>query len=164
MSEVYSPLRVTAMAAKTGLTAGSAMDLRTGYDFSRKEDQERARQQIREEGPMLLVGSPECKMFSALQQLSPWTIEKAKRLREAKVHMKFVCDLYREQIEAGRWILHEHPVGATSWKLESMTSILKMKGVSTVVGDQCQFGLETTGGAGRSTPARKRTRVMSNSS
>ena len=119
VSEVYSPPRVTIVAAKTGLNPGSAMDLRTGYDFSKKEDQERARQQIRKEKPRLLVGSPECKMFSTLQRLSPWTVEKAKRLVEAKAHMKFVCDLYREQIEEGRWILHEHPVGATSWKWTS---------------------------------------------
>ena len=41
VSEVYSPPRITAMAAKIGLNAGSAMDLRTGCDFSKKEDQER---------------------------------------------------------------------------------------------------------------------------
>ena len=102
VSEIYSPPRVTVMAAKTGLNAGSAMDLRTGYDFSKKEDQERARQQIRKEKPRLLVGSPECKMFSTLQRLSPWTVEKAKKLVEAKAHMRFVCDLYREQIDEGR--------------------------------------------------------------
>ena len=44
-----------------------------------------------------------------------------------------------------------------------MMKILKMKDVSTVVGDQCQFGLETIGPAGASAPARKRTRFMSNS-
>ena len=49
VSEVYSPPRVTIVAAKTGLNPGSAMDLRTGYDFSKKKDQERARQQIRNE-------------------------------------------------------------------------------------------------------------------
>ena len=163
VSEVYSPPRVTTVAAKTGLNPGSAMDLRTGYDFSKKEDQERARQQIRKEKPKLLVGSPECKMFSALQRLSAWTVEKAKRLVEAKAHMKFVCELYQEQIQEGRWILHEHPVGATSWKMDVMMRILKMKGVSTVVGDQCQFGLKTENDKGTSMPARKRTRFMSNS-
>ena len=50
--------------------------------------------------------------------------------------------------------------GTTSWKLEVMMDILKMKGVHTVIGDQCQFGLETTGGAGTAVPARKRTRFM----
>ena len=85
------------------------------------------------EKPKLLVGSPECKMFSTLQNLSPWTVDKAKKLVEARAHMRFVCDLYEEQINEGRWILHEHPVGATSWKMDVMMRILKMKGVNTVV-------------------------------
>ena len=75
VTEVYSPPRATAMTTKTGLTAGSAMDLRKGYDFSKKEDQELAKRQIRKESPKFLVGSPECKMFSILQHVSPWTVE-----------------------------------------------------------------------------------------
>ena len=74
-----------------------------------------------------------------------------------------ICDLYRDQINEGRWILHEHPVGATSWKLDVMLGILRMKGVTTIVGDQCQFGLETKGEHGNSAPTRKRTRFMLNS-
>ena len=45
--EIYSPPRVTIVAKESGLKAGSAMDLRTGYDFSTQRDQERARQQLR---------------------------------------------------------------------------------------------------------------------
>ena len=41
VTEVYSPPRVTAMAKKTGLNAGSAMDLRIGYDFTTQKDRER---------------------------------------------------------------------------------------------------------------------------
>ena len=53
------------------------------------------------ERPKLLVGSPECNMFSVLQRLSPWTVDKAKKLLDAKAHMRFVCELYREQVEDG---------------------------------------------------------------
>ena len=84
VAEVYSPPRVTSMAKKMGMHAGSAMDLRTGFDFTRKEDRDEARKKIKEEKPRLLVGSPECTMFSTLQQLSQWTVEKAKKLHEAK--------------------------------------------------------------------------------
>ena len=150
------------MARKMGLHAGSAMDLRTGFDFTCRNDRERVKKRIKEEKPRLLVGSPECTMFSTLQQLSPWTIEKAKKLNEAKAHMKFVCELYQDQIEAGGLILHEHPLSAASWKLEVVSRILKLPGVKTVVGDQCQFGLTTYDQQGKKTPARKRTRFMSN--
>ena len=44
VSEVYSPPRVTTTASQYGLRPGEAMDLMTGYDFSKKEDRERARQ------------------------------------------------------------------------------------------------------------------------
>ena len=104
VAEVYSPPRVTVEASKFGLKPGSAMDLRTGYDFTKKEDRDRAWRKLEEEKPKLLVGSPECKMFSVLQNLSPWTVEKAKKFREAKMHLKFVCELYREQIRCGRLI------------------------------------------------------------
>ena len=80
------------MAARIGLTAGSAMDLRIGNDFSNASDQERAKEKLRKEKPRVLIGSPECKMFSVLQHLSPWTIEKAKKLREPKAHMSFMCE------------------------------------------------------------------------
>ena len=59
--------------------------------------------------------------------------------------------------------MHEHQVGATSWKMDVMVNIINMKYVGTVVGYQCQFALETRGQAGETAPARKRTRLMSNS-
>ena len=55
------------------------------------------------------------------------------------------------------------PSGSDLMEMEVMMKILKMKGMSTVVGDQCQFGLRTEDATGTSTPARKRTRFMSNS-
>ena len=64
-------------------------------------------------------------------------------------------------MQQGRWILHEHPVGATSWQLDPVKKIMKMSGVKTVVGDQCQFGLTTRVDGGGLGPARKRTRFMS---
>ena len=71
VSEVYSPPRVTSMARNMGLHAGSAMNLRAGFDFTRRTDREEARKRIKEEKPRLLVGSAECTMFSTLQHLSP---------------------------------------------------------------------------------------------
>ena len=42
VSEVFSPPRVTEMAAQYGLKPGDAFDLTTGWDFDPKEDRERA--------------------------------------------------------------------------------------------------------------------------
>ena len=41
--EMYSEPRVTPESKKFGMKAGLAMDLKTGWDFSKEEDRERAR-------------------------------------------------------------------------------------------------------------------------
>ena len=91
------------------------MDLTTGWDFSQHGDREAAWFYIQQHQPLVLIGSPMCTMFSKLQNLSKWTAEKAKRLKEAKEHLRFVAELYKLQVEQGRIFLHEHPKEATSW-------------------------------------------------
>ena len=78
--EIYSPPRVTVQASKHGLRAGEALDLITGFDFNKKEDRDRAWEIVKRDEPMLVVGSPECKMFSSLQNMSKWTNEKQSKL------------------------------------------------------------------------------------
>ena len=101
-------------------------------------------------------------MSSTLQNLTSWTAEKAKRFIKAKKHFDFMCELYREQIQQGRWVLHEHPASATSWNHKAVVEIFQMEGMHSVLADQCRFGLSTKGPDGRQHPAKKRTRFMSN--
>ena len=72
--------------------------------------------------------------------------------------MDSVCELYLEQIRAGRLFMHEHPEGARSWDEECIKEVLKSLGVNTVVTDQCQFGQQSREG----NPIRKPTKWMSN--
>ena len=67
MTEIFSPERVVAEAKRHGLSGGLSMDLRTGWDFRRREDRKKAKQYVREVQPLLLIGSPVCTPFSALQ-------------------------------------------------------------------------------------------------
>ena len=70
-----------------------------------------------------------------------WSQEKINaKLAAAQIHMDFVCRLYKKQLAAGRHFLHEHPDGATSWKLACVADMLAQEGVDRVVGDQCQYG------------------------
>ena len=162
--EVYSPPRVTEQASKYRLRAGEAMDLTTGWDFRRAGDRRKAERYIDEHKPKLLVGSPMCTMFSALQRMTPWTERRQEKWTEHRRHIEFVTTLYRKQIEAGRYFLHEHPQGATSWGLNEVRTIGDTQGVHTVVGDQCMYGLTTEGKRGSSVmPAKKRTKFMTNS-
>ena len=85
-------------------------------------------------------------------------------LRKAAVkHLHFVIGLYKIQLEGGRRFLHEHPATASSWSDDWMIQLLKEKGVSTVVSDQCEYGLLTPGPNGEPMPAKKPTRWMSSS-
>ena len=92
------------------------MDRLTGWDFSLERHRRAAKDYNEEVKPKLIIGSPECKMFSCLQNLSKdsWTSERQKRMDEAIKHIEFVAELYEAQAQAGRWFLHEHPAQATS--------------------------------------------------
>ena len=126
ISEVFSPPRVTKMAQTEGLTAGVALDLRTcdgqgrRWDFEDSLVQRRALDLVRSTQPRLLIGSPECTAFSALQNLSkhkrdPTVVQDL--YKRACRHIEFCTLLYGEQLKRGDLFVHEHPSGASSWKL-----------------------------------------------
>ena len=159
---MYSPPRITVQAKKHGLRAGKALDLVTGYDFNKKEDRDRAWGIIRRDEPKLVAGSPECKMFNVLHNLTTWNIERQRHLEGARQHLKFICEIYEHQVEKGRMFLHEHPIAATSWCELPIRKVGKLEGVESVVTDQCMFGLKTKDSNGDSKFAKKKTRFLSN--
>ena len=149
------------------LVAGQAPDLRTGWDFRLPRHKEAALWYVRKVRPKLVIGSPGCTVFSQLQNVygSHWDRNRRDRLEEAQNHMRFIVEVYWEQVNHGRWFLHEHPVGASSWLMEELKTLQSAAEVCTTVADQCQYGLRTRGAGGAgSIPARKRTKFMTNSS
>ena len=152
LSEVYSPPRVTAMAKmlpEFGIIPGLALDLTTvdeqgkAWDFSIPERREEARRRIAREKPMFLVGSPMCTAFCAWQRLNASRRDPGVVRREynkAMIHLEFVCQLYRDQMEADRYWLHEHPATASSWQERCISMLSNMEGVDKTVGDQCCYG------------------------
>ena len=160
--EIYSPPRVTIQAEKYGLRSGEAMDLATGYDFNDPEDRDKVWETLKRDEPSLVVGSPECRMFSGLQNLSGWSSHKQEELERARKHLAFVCQVYQYQMDNGRWFLHEHPSTATSWRESCVLKVMKKEGVATTIADQCMFGLQTWDKSGKPAIAKKKTRFMSN--
>ena len=164
MCEVFSPPRVGPEATKFGLKAGDAMDLTTGWDFSREEDCRRAEEYIDREHPLVLIGSPPCVAFSQLQTLIPDSQRKANQLAEGIRHMEFVVKLYRKQVEGGRVFIHENPAHAKSWALPCIRKMMRELGVDVIETDQCMFGLKTWGKSNSQLVlAKKPTRFMTNS-
>ena len=70
VTEVYSPVRVNAVAARFCLTAGSSMDFTNGWDLSKHEHRAKALKNIQQEEPYCIIGSPPCTVISLLQELT----------------------------------------------------------------------------------------------
>ena len=100
--EAYSPPRVTLESKKFGLKPGEAWDLTNGWDFTRKDHQDKAEEYLERKKPPVLIGSPPCTPFSQLQSLNPVTDKSKRKLKEGVEHMKFMVRLYKKQVEQGR--------------------------------------------------------------
>ena len=173
ITEVYSPERVGKVWRKYGLMTGQAMDLLTGYDFTKEADRRRAWKEVKENKPFLLIGSPPCTLFSILQEMNwskygttpGWKTKFEERLKEAEEHIRFCCRLYRHQLQEGRHFLHEHPWSARSWKMECIEDLIKDSRVSITRTDMCRFGMKAVGpdDGGKEGPVKKPTGFMGTS-
>ena len=117
---------------------------------------------IKDERPLLLIGSPMCTAFLTLQRVNNAFRDKATveaERRRAVMHLEFCVELYREQLKHGRYFLHENPGFASSWQAEAMQELEKEVGVRTSVIDQCLYGCETPAGE----PIKKPTKLIINS-
>ena len=56
--------------------------------------------------------------------------------------MRFAIKLYRLQAEQGRWLLHEHPSSATSWRMPEMQSLMNDLHIQKTVGHMCRYGTQ----------------------
>ena len=149
---------------------GFSLDLSTvrsdgeEWDFSRAHDRQQARDLLDKAKPMFLIGSPPCTEFSSWRALNQtkyeWSGGEAKRRHtRGMVHLEFVCELYRRQIDEGRCFVHGHPDQASSWTERCITDLVHEVGVGRATCDQCQYGQAGKEG----NPIRKRTGWISNS-
>ncbi len=177
ISEIYSPPRVTKMLEQMRnrhVMPGFALDLTVvdpddgkPWDFTVPEKRAKARRMLRASKPYILIGSPVCTQYSTWQALNrarfPDTPEKQRARVEAQLRLDFVISLYYEQLEGGRYFLHEHPYFATSWELESVERLMNVPGVQRQRGDQCQYGAQIMRGKDKGQPIMKPTGFMTNS-
>ena len=147
VAEIFSPGRFTGKAGAFGLVPGTACDLRTDWDLSCPKQQAKCWDQVEAEDPYLLVGSPICKAFCALQALRPNTPESWKEfqslLQKSIAHLNFCMQLYKRRVELGRKFLHEHLWTASSWSRPSVREVLKLPVVRLERGGQCRFGVSS---------------------
>ena len=125
VAEVYSPPRIAEMARQMGLRGGWSLDLTTcdkdgrPWDFNCKTMRNCAVRLLLEDKPRLLIGSPMCGPFSTMNQINyarMTTEEVQQKLDYGRKHLEFCMKLYEIQWREGRYFLHEHPDGASSWQ------------------------------------------------
>ena len=155
-----------------GIAPGFALDITCNdeadgqpLDFSLKVKRDRARALLRDQKPMVLIGSPMCKAWSAWQRINNLKRDVnviRREMIEARVHLRFVVELYREQIEGGRYFIHEHPLHAASWEEEEIKELMDLPGVVRAHGDQCQYGAGVVSGIRKGAPVKKPTGFLTN--
>ena len=153
--EVYSPPRVAPVGEKAGFGPGWSLDLTTSdaagrvWDFDDDACRQRARKLVRETRPLLLIGSPMCTWFSQLMTFNGARVkpeEYRANFQRACRHLAFVFELYEMQVAGGRYFLHEHPAGASSWKQKVVIDfMMKTPNLFTVTSHMCQFGMTAEG-------------------
>ena len=137
------------------MSPGWSLDLTTfdeqgrPWDFSRADCKQRARDLVRAKRPILLVGSA---MYTYLSSLMGWMTRRMdpqvvrQRVREAVEHLKFLFELYEIQASSGRYYLHEHPTGASSWRQPAVVDfIARQETCYSVHSNMCSFGMTSVG-------------------
>ena len=84
-------------------------------------------------------------------------------MKEARTHLKFCMRIYQYQLDRGKHFLHEHPLGASSWKEERAEVLAIDPRVDTTVGDLCQYEMRIDDKKGNTKAVKKPTRWMSSS-
>jgi len=122
--ELHSESGVAEEAKKFGM---NVVDVREGWDLNKIADRNRLLEYVREKKPAFVIGRPQCKMFSRLQNMNAWAGKRRQQYNEAVEHSRFVFELYKLQVGEGRWFIHERPKESTSWKLQAVSSLRKVE-------------------------------------
>ena len=104
ITEVYSPARITATCTRMMLVPGMAMDLQTGWDFTVASHRAEAIRRIKEEAPLLLIGSPPapyCRLDSPPLRLCT-ALKENQRRQVRKVDS--VARLYKRTYSVARFL------------------------------------------------------------
>ena len=92
------------MASQFGLKPGFAYDLVVSdesgnpWDVYQPEQRNKCPKHVMKQKPQLLIGSPMCTAFSALQGLNKWRMSPAKWdafMEKRMRHIRFASNLYR---------------------------------------------------------------------
>ena len=153
VSELFNPNRFQPSVSAHSLRPGVAFDLELGDDVLRVSDRKYIREYFEAQKPGLVVISPPCVMFSALQALNVRHLATPERLRihlrrmaEAKVLLNFAVEICEVVHGYGGTFVLEHPWTSRAWRSTKILHLFNQKGVRLAYNDQCVFGLKSYDG------------------
>ena len=148
VAEIFNPKRFGNRAKKHQLMSGEAFDLALGQDLLDPKVRQEVRSYITMCKPGLTVISPPCIMYSLLQNLSQPVdaVQHLRRLREAKLLLRFAIEIAKIIMSYGGDFVFEHPLTSRAWLDKEMQHLIQDDRVLMVATDQCQFGLRSDQG------------------
>ena len=159
------------MTVTAGSSGNSIMDITSGcpvtgtcYDFSELGDRNRAISRICSEKPYVLITSPLCIALSKLTSLRfrhTSRLERKQIANKAQRHLEFIFKLIMIQHRDGRYFIHEHPGGISSWQAQCVQEVLTVTQATITEFDQCTFGFMATDRDGSLKHCRKRSKLVS---
>ncbi|CAK9032260.1 unnamed protein product [Durusdinium trenchii] len=159
--ELFSQPRLVPICQEMGLVAELSLDLKTGWDCSLPDMKTLALKTIDQRKPWVIMLSPPCTMYSALQRSNKNRVDPlqaAFRREEADGFMDFTKQVAVKQAESGRGFILEHPASASSWQIDCVQAMMALPNAQVSKFDQCRYGLRGPGGS----LMRKGTKLLSN--
>ena len=114
VAEVFSPPRFAPHAESLGFSTRS-YDLKTGFDFRKAITRQQVKEELRLSPPELLILCPPCTNEGGWFNLNVAYMdpqEVATKLAQSRLFIRFCCQLFRQQVQAGKRALFEHPKGS----------------------------------------------------
>ena len=109
VAELFCRNRFADAAVSVGFERGLAVNYATGWDMRVEEQMKEVEQRVRDEEPLLLIGSPMCRAFSTLIDLSqagkPSEVKHKNLVERCVTHLKFCFRMYETQRNAGKIVL-----------------------------------------------------------
>ena len=153
VSEIFNPNRFQKESIKQKFDHGRAFDITLGTNLLKSQDRQDVRHYVTTNKPGLVVVSPPCTLYTALQNLnqkhlnSPEKIQAyLKRVAESQVLMRFAIEICRLVASYGGTFLFEQPQTSRAWKEPFVEKLTKELQNFVVTCDQCMFNLRSAEG------------------
>ena len=145
VAEVFCPPRFAPLVQTVGGKRRS-FDLTTGFDFTQAATRDAVAQELKDNPPDLLIVCPPCTDESGwfnINSLDMTPQEVAFRIRQSRLFVRFSCQLFQQQLDAGRQALFEHPRGSRIWHYPEVQALVAQ--AFPLECDFCRFGLRIPG-------------------